>query len=127
MRGDFAYYKQEVLNKWTVWVWVGIEMACFRCRGNVFAFGLYKYEERFSLVIQFGKRSFVSKVLQQLSEYGVGEHFLKQTEKAYSLCYTIIKWWLSMLERGKNPIPGKTQHEFQHNNIPRDHLQWQQI
>jgi len=23
-----------------------------------------------------------------------------------------------MLERGKNPIPGKTQHVFQHNNIP---------
>src|SRR6218665_2932755 len=38
MRADLAYYKWEVLNKWTVWVWVGIEMACFRCRGIMIFF-----------------------------------------------------------------------------------------
>jgi len=33
MQDGFKYYKYEEVSTWTVWVWVGIEMACFRCRG----------------------------------------------------------------------------------------------
>src|SRR6218665_1300404 len=33
MRDGIKYYKYEEVSTWTVWVWVGIEKACFRCRG----------------------------------------------------------------------------------------------
>src|SRR6218665_1135720 len=33
MRDGFKYYKYEEVSTGTVWVCVGIEMACFRCRG----------------------------------------------------------------------------------------------